>query len=315
MDVRTEHLLGSIFVTSTVSTRVRLTPDDKQAIKAFWEFFEPQAKAVADELRASLLALPEWAPLIRSLSQAQIEAQDEQSRVRQRLAAVDGDWAPYLDDLRQQGLSYARMGVSFVAWYDVIAIYRELIRRRLFELARVDMARGGRVSDGMNRMIDIAMSHLGEAYLAAKEMIITQQQESIRELSIPVLQVRERLLVIPIVGALDAGRARQLIETLLSSVRDRRARGVVIDVTGVPVADTAVANHLVQACDAAKLMGSVVAITGISPEMAQTLVGLGAKLPAAETLVDLQEGIAYIERELQFLDSSGDALELGDQLA
>lgn len=300
---------------TTLPTRVRLTDADKHAIKAYWEFFEPHAKAVNDELRDSLLELPEWAPLIRAASQAQLDEQYEQSRRRQRTAAIDGDWAPYLEDLRQQGLNYAEMGVSFVAWYDIIAIYRELIRRRLVELARTDMAHATLVGDGMNRMIDIAMSHLGEAYLAAKEAIIVQQQEAIRELSLPVLQVRDRLLIIPLVGMIDTMRARQLIETLLTAIRDRRARGVVVDVTGVPIADTGVANHLVQACDAARLMGAIVVITGISPEMAQTLVGLGAKLPVAETLVDLQEGIAFLDRELGGLDESGDALENADHLA
>jgi rsbT co-antagonist protein RsbR len=106
------------------------------------------------------------------------------------------------------------------------------------------------------------------------------------------------------VGVLDAHRARQLIESLLAAIRDRRARGVVIDVTGVPIVDTAVANHLVQACDAARLMGAIIVITGISPEMAQTLVALGARLPEVETHVDLQEGIDQIERLLGFRDGA-----------
>lgn len=303
---------------TTLPTRLRLTPEDKTAIRAFWEFFEPYAQEVNKELRASLLELPEWTAILRGVPQAELDRQSEQSRARQHAAAVDGDWTPYLEDLRQQGLSYARMGVSFVAWYDVIAIYRELIRRRLFELVRSDVERASVVSDGMNRMIDIAMSHLGEAYLAAKEQIIARQQQAIRELSLPILQVRERLLIIPLVGMIDSTRAKQLIEALLTSIRDRRARGVVIDVTGVPLVDTAVAHHLVQACDAAKLMGSAVVITGISPEMAQTLVHLGAKLPAAETLGDLQEGIAFIERDLGFTDGiagSVDALQVRDHLA
>jgi rsbT co-antagonist protein RsbR len=149
-------------------------------------------------------------------------------------------------------------------------------------------------------MIDIAMGHLGEAYLATKEKIIADQQEAIRELSLPVLQVREELLIVPLVGVIDTARARQLIETLLAAIRDKRARGVVVDVTGVPIVDTAIANTLVQVCDAARLMGATVVITGISPEMAQTLVGLGARLPANETLVDLQEGIDFIEMQLGY---------------
>lgn len=276
---------------------MRISAEDKVALAAYWKFFEPHSKQINDALRASLLQLPEWAPLVRAQTPSQIEQQEREGLERQRAAVLDGNWAPYLEDLRKQGITYANMGVSFIAWYDIIAIYRDLIRRELIaaKLERDDMLL---VSEGMNRVIDIAMSHLGEAYLAAKEQIIATQAEAIRELSMPVLQVRPELLVIPLVGIVDGSRARQLIESLLAAIRDRRARGVVIDVTGVPIVDTAVANHLVQACDAASLMGTLVVITGISPEMAQTLVGLGAKLPAAETLVDLQEGIEYIEKVL-----------------
>jgi anti-anti-sigma regulatory factor len=242
-----------------IATRLRLTADDKAAMATYWAFYEPIAEDVDRELRASLAALPEWAPMIRAMTEEQAVAQSRASIARQRKALVDGDWAPYLEDVRAQGVQYARAGVSFVAWYDIIAIYREAIRRRLVELVKQDPMRAAVVAEGLNRMIDIAMSHLGEAYLATKEQIITQQQEAIR---------------------------------------DHRAKGVVIDVTGVPVVDTAVANHLLQASKAAQLMGAAVVITGISSAMAQTLVGLGTALPDTMTMVDLQEGVEQIERAL-----------------
>jgi rsbT co-antagonist protein RsbR len=277
---------------------MRLTTEDKAAMADYWAFFEPIADEVNAELRESLLALPEWAPIIRAMPEDQMAAQNKASMDRQRQAIVDGNWAPYLEDTRAQGTQYARSGVSFVAWYDIIAIYREAIRRRLSGLARKDPERVSRVAEGMNRWLDIAMSHLGEAYLEAKEKIITQQQEAIRELSVPVLQIRDHLLILPLVGVVDSTRARTLIENLLNAIRDHRAKGIVIDVTGVPVVDTAVANHLLQASEAAKLMGAKVVITGISAAMAQTLAGLGAQLPDAETVVDLQEGVEVIERAL-----------------
>jgi anti-anti-sigma regulatory factor len=283
---------------ATIPTRLRLTAEDKAALAEYWRFFEPQTQEINKELRESLDALPEWKAILRAIPPDQAEQRDRRSLELQRGALIDGNWAPYLEDLREQGIAYAKMGVSFVAWYDIIAIWRELLRRRLLDLGKDDYSRAARVSDGLNRAIDIAMSHLGEAYLYAKEQIIARQQDAIREISMPVLQVSDGLLVIPVVGVLDAGRARQLIESLLASIRDRRARGVVIDVTGVPIVDTAVANHLVQAVDAAKLMGALVVITGISPEMAVTLVTLGAKIPAATTHVDLQEGITEITRDL-----------------
>jgi rsbT co-antagonist protein RsbR len=106
------------------------------------------------------------------------------------------------------------------------------------------------------------------------------------------------MLVLPVIGLIDSTRARQLIESLLMAIRDHRAKGVVIDVTGVPIVDTQVANHLLQASKAAQLMGATVVITGISAAMAQTLVGLGTDLPETTTMVDLQEGVEQIERVL-----------------
>ena len=93
-----------------------------------------------------------------------------------------------------------------------------------------------------------------------------------------MLQVRERLLILPIIGVLDGQRARQLTEQLLRGIRTNRARVVVIDITGVPAIDSTVANHLVQTVDASRLMGASVIITGLSSEIAQTLVTLGVDL-------------------------------------
>jgi anti-anti-sigma regulatory factor len=283
---------------ATLPTRIRLTAEDKVALAEYWAFYEPLAAEINTDLKSSLLKLPEWAPVIRALTPAQEAEQNARSIELQGIAFRDGNWAPYLEDLRTQGGIYARMGVSFIAWYDIIAIFRDLVRNRLVALGHDDFPTAARISDGLNRAVDIAMAHLGEAYLETKEKIIAQQQEAIRELTMPVLQIDECLLVIPLVGMVDTQRARQLIETLLNAIRDRRARGIVLDVTGIPVLDSTVANHLVQAVDAARLMGAVVAITGISPETAQTLVGLGARLPEAATHVDLQEGIVEIRRLL-----------------
>jgi rsbT co-antagonist protein RsbR len=133
-----------------------------------------------------------------------------------------------------------------------------------------------------------------------RERIIRQQQDSIRELSTPVLRVRERLLILPIIGVLDQQRAQQLTEQLLTGIRSHRARVVVIDITGVPDVDETVANHLVQTVDASRLMGASVIITGLSPEIAQTLVTIGVDLSKMDTIGDLQGGLEEAERLLGY---------------
>src|SRR6266540_4240821 len=102
-------------------------------------------------------------------------------------------------------------------------------------------------------------------FVEERERIIRQQQEAIRELSTPVLQVRERLLILPIIGVIDPQRARQLTEQLLRAIRTNRAKVVVIDITGVAAMDSNVANHLVQTVEASRLLGATVIVTGLSP--------------------------------------------------
>ena len=88
---------------------MRITADDKVALEAYWKFFEPHAPDINAALRESLLRLPEWAPLIKGQTPAQLDAQEKEGRDRQRAAFIDGNWAPYLDDLRKQGIAYANI--------------------------------------------------------------------------------------------------------------------------------------------------------------------------------------------------------------
>jgi len=127
---------------------------------------------------------------------------------------------------------------------------------------------------------------------------IRAQQRQLEELSTPVLQMREGLLILPIVGMLDSQRAQQLTEHLLRAIRDRRGKVVVLDVTGVAAVDSRVANHLIQTVDAARLMGAKAVITGVSPEVAQTLVGLGINLGNVTTVSELQDGVDEADRAL-----------------
>jgi len=140
-----------------------------------------------------------------------------------------------------------------------------------------------------------------DTYIDSRERTIKAlQQEVIQELSTPVLPFREGMLLLPIIGQIDSQRARQLTEHLLLAIRANRAKVIVIDITGVATVDSRVANHLVQTVDAARLMGAKVVISGISPEIALTMVTLGIDLGPVYTVGDLQNGIEHAERLLGY---------------
>jgi rsbT co-antagonist protein RsbR len=131
-----------------------------------------------------------------------------------------------------------------------------------------------------------------------RERVIRLQSEAIRELSTPVLQLQDRLLLMPIIGVVDTHRAQLIMESALSAIRTRRARVLVMDVTGVATVDSKVANHLLQTVAAAKLMGASVIVTGLSAEVAQSLVALGIDLRGIHAVGDLQSGLEDAQRML-----------------
>ncbi|WP_299645144.1 PAS domain-containing protein [uncultured Chloroflexus sp.] len=128
--------------------------------------------------------------------------------------------------------------------------------------------------------------------LRMQEEIIAAQERALRELSTPLVPISERAVALPLVGVIDQRRASLIIETLLEGVATRGAEMVIIDITGVATVDTFIADALIRAARAVRLLGAHVVLTGISPEVAQTLVSLGADLSVFETRATLQDGIA-----------------------
>ena len=182
----------------------------------------------------------------------------------------------------------------------IVLLLRDVLARSLFQKYSADFALLDHVLDAYEPAANRIANTVAVSFVDERERVIRQQQDAIRELSTPVLQVRERLLILPIIGVLDTERARQLTEQLLAGIRTHRAKVVVIDTTGVPDVDVSVANHLVQTVDASRLMGASVIITGLSSKIAQTLVTIGVDLGKMNTIGDLQGGIEEAERLLGF---------------
>jgi rsbT co-antagonist protein RsbR len=182
----------------------------------------------------------------------------------------------------------------------IVLLLRDVLARSLFSKYHDDFSVLNRVLDAYEPAANRIANTVAVSFVEERERVIRQQQDAIRELSTPVLQVRERLLILPIIGVLDSQRATQLTDQLLRGIRTNRAKVVVIDITGVPEIDTTVANHLVETVDASRLMGASVIITGLSSDIARTLVTIGVDLSKMNTIGDLQGGIEEAERQLGF---------------
>jgi rsbT co-antagonist protein RsbR len=265
---------------------------------------------LVDYLRQSRTELrEEW---VRRIADAQLLSVMTPEEIFSEVTAVYDNYVDTLETGSVETLqAYARdlseriipRGVETHEVLGIVLLLRDVLARSLFERYQHDTALLNRILDAYEPAANRIAVTVGVSFVEERERVIREQQEAIRELSTPVLQVRQGLLILPIIGVLDSQRARQLTEQLLGAIQSNRAKLVVIDITGVASIDVEVANHLVHTVEAARLMGASAIITGLSSKIAQTLVDLGVDLSMMKTVGDLQGGLEEAER---LLAESGD---------
>ncbi|HKG42669.1 MAG TPA: STAS domain-containing protein [Gaiellaceae bacterium] len=277
-----------------------------------WTSADANGESLLPELVALLRASrgelrEEWVRRITDASLLGVMTPDE---IFSEVTAVYDNYVDALETGSVETLqAYARdlseriipRGVDTDEVLGIVLLLRDVLARRLFVEYQHDKDLLNAILDAYEPAANRIAVTVGVSFVEERERVIREQQEAIRELSTPVLQVRERLLILPIIGMLDAQRARQLTEQLLSEIQSSRAKVVVIDITGVATIDVAVADHIVQTVEAARLMGASAIITGLSSKIAQTLVDLGVDLSMMNTVGDLQGGLEEAERLLGVL--------------
>src|SRR6058998_1101245 len=202
----------------------------------------------------------EWA---RRITRAQLLTAMTEEEIFAEATSVYDNYVEALETGTFEALqAYARnlseriipRGVETHEVVGIVLLLRDVLARSLFGKYHEDFDKLNRILDAYEPAANRIANTVAVGFVQERERIIRQQQEAIRELSTPVLQVRERLLILPIIGVIDSQRARQVTEQLLRGIRANRAKVVVIDITGVPTVDSTVANHLVQTVEASRLM-------------------------------------------------------------
>ena len=281
---------------------------------------EPSSTATQERLLPELVALlranrtelrEEWVRRITDAALLRVMTPEE---IFSEVTAVYDNYVDVLETGSVERLqAYARdlseriipRGVETDEVLGIVLLLRDVLARALFVNYQNDADLLNEVLDAYEPAANRIAVTVGVSFVEERERVIREQQEAIRELSTPVLQVRDRLLILPIIGMLDAQRARQLTEQLLGAIQSSRAKVVVIDITGVATIDLTVANHIVQTVDAARLMGASAIITGLSSRIAQTLVDLGVDLSMMHTVGDLQGGLEEAERLIGLRPATG----------
>ena len=266
----------------------------RSAMARVWEIYAASYEEMQIVLRERLATHPAFGPLIRDTPVDDV--QEAENHERLRAAMIDWEWEAYWKNTREQAAGYATAEIPLASWVELVNLFRDDVIGRVFAAAPQDEL----LEDvhAVNRWLDDAIAAFAQAFVSANEGVIATQQQAIRQLSTPVLQLRSGLLILPIVGALDRERLDQMRALLLQAVRERRARAVVLDVTGVPEIDSVAANQLIGSVDSARMMGAEVIISGLSAEISQTLVTVGIDLSRVVSAGDLQAGIELAERSL-----------------
>jgi rsbT co-antagonist protein RsbR len=277
---------------------VGLEAADIERIRSVRELVERNVDGYVETFFRSLKTFPEAAPLFATPS---IWAEIRTRKREHLLACVLGEYGvAYAEQRIALGALYGQVGLESRVFLGAFHALMKAIGADIIATFRADPAEAFEKFASLKKVSFFDIAIIVDVLIAERERTITAQQEVIRELSTPVLQFRDNLLILPLIGLVDTARARQLTDDLLRAIRMNRAKAVVVDITGVPVVDSKVAQHLAQTVTACRLMGAAAIVTGVSGAVAQAIVTLGVDIEAFNAVGDLQRGIEAAERLLGY---------------
>jgi len=253
---------------------------------------------VREQLRASTLRTD-------LLSAAELRRQSEDFLTRFRAAVnasttdeIEGpEWEPVRRMLAELSRARALQGFSPTETATFILSFKQPLFVRLREMFRDDVSGLTDATWRASLLLDRLGLFTTESFLASREDVIRRQQQELLELSTPVVKVWDGVVAVPLIGTLDSARTQIVMENLLEQIVRSSASVAIIDITGVPTVDTLVAQHLIKTVAAARLMGAECIISGIRPQIAQTIVHLGITLEDVSTKATLADAISLALRQ------------------
>ena len=266
---------------------LELTPEDQEHVRAVAPQLQAAMESFVDDFYAHLERFPHTSGLIQGRLEGLRRAQTEYFH---SLLRAEVDWA-YVTQRLRVGQAHDWVGLA-PEWY--LSAFNRYLLNAVGALREPLQAGDEPTWIGLQSLIKLIFFDMGlavDAYLRARERRLQNQQQALRELSAPVIEVWEDVLVLPLVGTMDTQRAQEVTEALLNGVTEKQARVAIIDITGLPVMDTSTANHLFKTVRAVELLGTVVIVTGVRPAIAQTIVGLGIDTSMLRTQARLADGL------------------------
>ncbi|WP_394842341.1 protoglobin domain-containing protein [Pendulispora brunnea] len=265
-----------------------ITDEDLGRLAALRPFAEKYTDAIVEQFYELLLGHPETKKFFPDAATVK-RVKRSQRDYFLGLFAGKCDLA-YVEDRLRVGKAHEHIGLSTKWYHGAYRKYLQLISHYLFQELN-DVGKAREAVDSIQKLVSFDTALATDTYLAAKLDAIERHQAAIRELSTPVIRVHHRILLMPLVGAIDSRRANQVMDSVLLKVVEAQAKCIIIDIAGVPVVDTKVADSLVKTTAAVHLLGAETILTGITAQVARTIVQLGVDISTMHTLSRLAEGI------------------------
>ncbi len=264
-----------------------ITDEDLERLAGLRAFGERNGTAIVDALYQLLLEQPDSRIFFPDDSTvSHVKAKQRDYFIGLFSGRLD---LAYVEDRLRVGAVHERIGMPPKLYIGAYSRYLRLVFDRL--LAELPAEEAHAAYRSIAKLVAFDQGLAIDTYISANLNTVARHQAAIRELSTPVIRVHRRVLLLPLVGTVDSHRASQIMETLLLRVVEEQARAVIVDIAGVPTVDTMVADHLLKTTEAVRLLGAETILTGISAQIARTVVQLGVDISTMHTRSRLEDGI------------------------
>lgn len=256
-----------------------------KTIRKAGEAILPMLPEIIEKYRQWLLASPEMVQILGGTTGVEKNAKLKEAHWGSVwLAEID---EAYLDFRRELGKLHAELGISLENYFSIVTTFLGFFDEAI-EKAGISTYE---LSNSFLKLVNLDVSIVLEAYSKAHNEAIKAQNEVLMSMSTPVAQLWDSILLLPLVGVVDSKRAQETMNTMLQRIANSQAKVFILDISGVAVVDTAVANHFMKIAKATRLMGCKTIISGISPAIAQTIVELGVVVDEIITTSSMQDAL------------------------
>jgi rsbT co-antagonist protein RsbR len=267
----------------------QLSPEDLQRIRHAGRALGARSAEHVERFYGWMRGLPEFAEFFPAEDKlARVQALQRDYWIDFFRADIDAD---YIARRLRVGHVHARIGLPLPTYLAAMDRTLEILVELLGECG-LDANAHHAACRALTRLVNLDIALVVSAYNERTSQLITEQHEALLEMSTPVTEIWKDILLLPLVGIIDSKRAQDVMGSVLGKISETRARMLILDISGVGVVDTAVANHIIKITRAARLMGCACIISGLSAAIAQTVVELGIEVRDVQTTATLHDALA-----------------------